>query len=200
MQSNNINVHNDWDDVTGGLTDDHKTLVDNLVTELKSSRAENVEESKDAKVVATPGLRTVIKSGEDFQVFAVMRKNIANGRTDFVKLDHAGVTKDGERVINLDDIPQAERVERERKPRKEREPKEPREKSAKREKRDKSEKKQKRETVMPQDKEERKRERSARREQKREVNAVKREERAMKQEWKGHMKKGDCFKTPEEVH
>jgi len=194
MQANNINVHNEWEDITGGLTDDHKTLVDNLVTELKSSRAENVEESKDAKVVATPGLKTVIKAGEDYQVFAVMRRNIANGRTDFVKLDHAGVTKDGERVINLDDIPQAARVERERKPRKEREPKEPREKSAKREK------KQKRETEMPQDKEERKRERSARREQKREVNAVKREERAMKQEWKGHMKKGDCFKTPEEVH
>ena len=194
MQANNINVHNEWEDITGGLTDDHKTLVDNLVTELKSSRAENVEESKDAKVVATPGLKTVIKAGEDYQVFAVMRRNIANGRTDFVKLDHAGVTKDGERVINLDDIPQAERVQRERKPRKEREPKEPREKSAKREK------KQKRETEMPQDKEERKRERSARREQKREVNAVKREERAMKQEWKGHMKKGDCFKTPEEVH
>ena len=75
----------------------------------------NVEESK-----GTPGQKTVIKSGDAYTVFAVLRKDVATGQTDFLRVDGAGSIQDGERVINLDDIPSQKRAER--KPKKEREP------------------------------------------------------------------------------
>ena len=131
----------------------------------------NVEESK-----GTPGQKTVIKSGDAYTVFAVLRKDVATGQTDFLRVDGAGSIQDGERVINLDDIPSQKRAER--KPKKEREPQ-----SGVFEKIEKKlhkyvnsnfqEKKQARENESPQEKEARKLEAKERREQKRAVREEK---------------------------
>ena len=139
---------------------------------------QNVEEAKGEKVVSTPGQKTVIKSGDAYTVFAVLRRSAATGKTDFLRVDGAGSIQDGERVINLDDIPSQERAER--KPKKEREP---REKSGVYEKIEKKlhkyvnsnfqEKKQARENESPQEKAERKLEAKERREQKRAVREEK---------------------------
>ena len=162
-----------------------------------SAGEHNVEESKVQKVVPTPtpGQKTTIKSGDAYNVFAVMRRNAETGKTDFCRVDGVGKVEDGERFINLDDIPSQERKPKQ--PKKEREPRDKsakRDKSARREKKEKKsadediygkiEKKlknfvngsfEKKERVIlsPQEKEERR----ARREEKREVNAQKRVER-----------------------
>ena len=124
MSSEQVNFTPD-SAIAGGLTDEQKKNP--------STSEQNVEESKGEKVVSTPGQKTVIKSGDAYTVFAVLRRNVATGKTDFLRVDGAGSIQDGERVINLDDIPSQERGER--KPKKEREP---REKSGRREKKEKN--------------------------------------------------------------
>ena len=131
MSSEQVNYTPD-SQITGGLTDEQKILVDNLVTEIKknpSTSEQNIEESKGEKVVSTPGQKTVIKSGDAYTVFAVLRRNVATGKTDFLRVDGAGSIQDGERIVNLDEIPSQEKGDR--KPKKEREP---RDKSGRREK------------------------------------------------------------------
>ena len=131
MSSEQVNFTPD-SQITGGLTDEQKILVDNLVTEIKknpSTSEQNIEESKGEKVVSTPGQKTVIKSGDAYTVFAVLRRNVATGKTDFLRVDGAGSIQDGERIVNLDEIPSQEKGDR--KPKKEREP---RDKSGRREK------------------------------------------------------------------
>ena len=168
-----------------------------------SAGEHNVEESKVQKVVPTPtpGQKTTIKSGDAYNVFAVMRRNAETGKTDFCRVDGVGSVQDGERFINLDDIPSQERKPRQ--PKKEREPREKsakRDRSAKREKKEKKtpedgvyekiekklrkfvngsfeEKKKTKEWLSPEDYAQMKAERAARRAEKRIVNAQKFNER-----------------------
>ena len=139
------------------------------------------QESKGEQVISTPGVKTVIKSGEAHQVFAVLRRNIDTGLTDFIKLDHAGITQDGERVINLDDIPSKERGER--KPKKERGERKPRKEREPRSKSDRREKSEKYKTIHSVEKKERKPKKfdvSAQQEKKQTRDGTKSEEKAVR--------------------